>query len=184
MKIATHIDKKKTSYNYDFKQEKLFCENFIDRVSWRLHRLFDSFSSGDTSNIDIGKLDFSDMVEQVERLEYHSKLPSWIHKLMKKNEENKKTLTAKTDVTVDEVTAAAVTTAVIEVRDANLVKIIRVNHVQNTNSQYGCMLVLTKQFRDVFHPGVMRNLDKPKKKNGIMMCLRFHTLGFYFGDCK
>ena len=56
--------------------------------------------------------------------------------------------------------------------------------MQNSNPKDGCMLALTEQFRDIFHPGNVRALEKPKNKKGIMICLRFHTLGFCFGDCK
>ena len=82
--IASHIENKESSYNYEFKQETLFGENFLDRINWQLHHFFDSWDSGDTSNIDIDKLDFSDMLEQVEMREHHSKLLERIRKLMKK----------------------------------------------------------------------------------------------------
>ena len=35
----------------------------------------------------------------------------------------------------------------------------------------------------MFHPENIRNLDKPKKI-GMMLCMIFHTLGYYFFDCK
>ena len=46
------------------------------------------------------------------------------------------------------------------------------------------MLKISEQFRDLFHPGNIRNLEKPKIADGIPMCLRFHSLGSCFTDCK
>ena len=55
------------SYNYEFRQKKLFGGICMDKVKWRLHRYFDSYASGDVTEIDTAKLDFSDILEQVER---------------------------------------------------------------------------------------------------------------------
>ena len=55
-------------------------------MNWRFHRFLDSCASGVAADIDTKKLDFSNMLEQVERREYQTKVPSWIKKIMKKNE--------------------------------------------------------------------------------------------------
>ena len=55
-------------------------------MSWRLHRFLNSCASSVPSDIDMKKLDFSDMLEKVERREYQTKVPSWIRKVMKKKE--------------------------------------------------------------------------------------------------
>ena len=62
----------------------------MDKIGWRLNRFLDSCAHGDPDKIDIHKLDFSDIMEQVERREYNSKIPSWIRKLIKKQEASKK----------------------------------------------------------------------------------------------
>jgi len=180
-KIVSHISKYETSYNYEFRQEKLFGGNFLDRINWRYHRFLDSCASGDVENIDLKKLDFNDMLEQVERREYHTKVPSWIRKMMKKKEKKhgdhdrhqrgsgggggggrgsertRRQFGSDSD---------------------------RSKKIANANSHEGCMLKMTEQFRDLFHPGNIRNLEKPKIADGTPMCLRFHTLGSCFTDCK
>jgi len=89
--IAAHIESKETSYAYEFKQDKLFGGSLLDKIGWRFNRFLDSCAHGDPDKIDIHKLDFSDIMEQVERREYNSKIPSWIRKLVKKQEASKKT---------------------------------------------------------------------------------------------
>ena len=79
--IYNHIEDKEMSYNYESKQEKLFGGSFLNRMNWRFHRFLDSCANGVVSEIDIKKLDFSDMLEQVERREYQTKVPSWIRKI-------------------------------------------------------------------------------------------------------
>ena len=88
-----HIEDKETSYNYKFKQVKLFGGSFLDRISWRFHRFLDSCASGIPSDINTKKLDFSDMLEQVERRESQTKVPSWVRRIIKKKE----TLTTRED---------------------------------------------------------------------------------------
>ena len=41
-----------------------------------------------------------------------------------------------------------------------------------------------EQYGLVFHPGNLKNLTRPKKKNGNSMCLRFHSVGFCYNDCR
>ena len=59
---------------------------FLDRVSWRYHRFLDSCASRDLDDTELDKLDFSEMLQQVERREYNSKVPSWITKFAKLRE--------------------------------------------------------------------------------------------------
>ena len=56
-------------------------------MNWRYHRFLDSCASGDPDAIELDKLDFSDMLQQVERREYNSKVPSWITKLINSREQ-------------------------------------------------------------------------------------------------
>ena len=60
----------------------------------------------------------------------------------------------------------------------------RSRRIMNPSMREDCKLRQNEQFKDVFHPGNIRTLTKPKYKNGIEMCIRYHALGFCFGDCK
>ena len=61
---------------------------------------------------------------------------------------------------------------------------IRSRRIINPNMRDDCKLSQNEQFNDVFHPGNIRTLVKPKYTNGVEMCIRYHDLGFCFGDCK
>ena len=54
----------------------------------------------------------------------------------------------------------------------------------NLSVREDCKLRQNDQFNDVFHPDNIRTLTKPKYKNSIEMCIRYHALGFFCGDCK
>lgn len=58
----------------------------MDRVNWRLRHFLVSYASGNGSEIDTNKLDFSNMLEQVKQRKYYTKSPTWIRTLMKKKE--------------------------------------------------------------------------------------------------
>ena len=85
-----HIQMKKTSYSYEFKQDRLFGDSLLDKTNWRFHRFLDSCAYGDPDKLDIDKLNVDDKMEQVERREYNTKVPAWIKKLTKKQESAKK----------------------------------------------------------------------------------------------
>ena len=55
--------------------------------------------------------------------------------------------------------------------------------IPNNNIPKECQLSPNEQFRDMFHPGNIRNLKKPER-NGVVLCMRFHTIGYCFSDCK
>ena len=82
-KFSKHIEAKETSYQYEFKQDKLFGGSLLDKVNWRFNRFLDSCAHGDADKIDTNKLDFDDIMEQVERREFNTKVPIWIKKLVK-----------------------------------------------------------------------------------------------------
>ena len=56
--------------------------------------------------------------------------------------------------------------------------------VINPNQMEICKLKADEQFKYLFHPGNIKSLTKPKKKDGEIMCMRYHTLGYCFKDCK
>ena len=82
--ITAHIATNETSYNYEFRQEKSFGGNFLDRINLRSNCFLGSCTRGDVKDIDTAKLDLMDMLEQIECKEYHTKAPSSIRKIMKK----------------------------------------------------------------------------------------------------
>ena len=178
--VADHIEKREISYNYEFRQDKLFGGNFLDRIHWRMHRFFDSCAMGDAEQIDLDKLDFSDMLQQVERREYNCKAPSWIQKLIKLREK------APQD---DQNSGRGGSGGGGAHGGRNKRRSFdqdngRNQRVVNTKLSDTCKLCDGEQYRFIFHVGNIREIEKPKKKNGDMMCMRFHSLGYCFKDCR
>ena len=60
----------------------------------------------------------------------------------------------------------------------------RSKRILNPDQHAICKLAENESYRSLFHPGNIRDLEKPKKKTGEMICLRCHTLGYCFPDCK
>ena len=169
--IADHIEEKEISYNYEFRQESLFGGNFLDRIHWRMHRFFDSCASGNHELIDLDKLDFSDILQQVERREYICKVPHWITRLMKLKEK-------KTDYKLSGTNKSFGKGRSFD-KDNE-----RSKKVSNQNQYAICKLADNESYRSLFHPGNLRGLTKPTYKNGDPICLRCHTLGYCFINCK
>ena len=184
--LAEHIENKETSYAYEFKQEKLFGGSILDKVNWRFHRFLDSCAHGDTDKIDINKLDFDDIMEQVERREYNTKIPAWIRKLVKKQEASKKTVYERDpgNGTGSSGGSGGGGGGGRQKRRQFNNDQTRSRRIMNPNAKDNCKLKQDEQFRDIFHPGNVRTITKPKFKSGVEMCLRYHSLGFCFGDCK
>ena len=176
--VAKHIEAKETAYNYEFKQEPLFGGNFLDKLSWRFHRFLDSCAFGDENKIDSKKLDFNDMMEEVERREYTGKTPAWIRKLTKKKEEKARTGNGSGGHRGHREGGRPTRRQFNNDDDSE-----RNRRIQNPNMHEDCKLRPNEQLRDLFHPGNTRGLTKPKLKTGAWMCPRFHGLGFCFKDC-
>ena len=68
--IQEHIEDNENNYTYEFKEESLFGGHFLDRINYIINKFLESCASGNHSNIDTKKLDFSDYLEQVENREY------------------------------------------------------------------------------------------------------------------
>ena len=121
------------------------------------------------------------MLEQVERREYHTKVPAWIKKLMKKKEkklgERDRHQRGGGGGDSGRGGESEQKTRCQFGNDSE-----RAKKIQIANPQEGCMLQLTEHFRDLFHPGNVRNQEKPKLAYGTPMCLRIHSLGFCFAD--
>ena len=168
--VADHIEAKEISYSYEFKQDKFFGGNFMDRIHWRMHRFFDSCASGDVANIDIKKLEFDDIMDQVERREYNCKVPHWITKLVKLREKKAENKTPTGPRSFKRGGAD---------QDIRKSKRIPFPHQHDC-----CKLAENESYRSLFHPGNIRGLEKPKKKTGELICLRCHTMEYCFQDCK
>ena len=41
-----------------------------------------------------------------------------------------------------------------------------------------------KSYKFMFNPNSVKEIQKPKKRGGEVICLRFHTLGHCFKDCR
>ena len=120
------------------------------------------------------------MLEQIERREYHTKVPSWIRKIMKKKE-RKSTERYNKPHGVGRGGGGGG-----EERQRRQFgnDSDRSKKIANANLQESCALKVTEQFRDLFHPGNIRNMDKPNLNDGGPICLRFHCIGFCFTNCK
>ena len=136
-----------------------------------MHRFFDSCAAGIPEKIDVEKLDFSDILQQVERREYNCKPPSWVSKLIAKRErkvEKAPSQNNKRRSFDDE-----------KIQDGN-----RPQRISNPSISDSCKLKDGELHKFIFHPGNIRRFDKPMKKNGNQICLRYHCSGFCFKDCK
>ena len=54
----------------------------------------------------------------------------------------------------------------------------------NPNLSEKCNLVEGEQYRFIFHVGNIKDIEKPKNRNGETMCIRFHSLGYCFKECR
>ena len=60
----------------------------------------------------------------------------------------------------------------------------RSKKITNPTQRNECKLVEGEQFKYLFHPGNIKSLDKPKNNQGVTLCMRYHTMGYCFKDCK
>ena len=88
--LYNHIERYDMSYNFEFRNDKIFGRNFLDHLHYCLQRFLESCTSGETININLKHLDFTDMMDSIERHEYYSKSPIFLTKLMKKRVEGPK----------------------------------------------------------------------------------------------
>ena len=60
----------------------------------------------------------------------------------------------------------------------------RQNRVINASVYEDNKLAPNKMFCDIFNPGNIKGVDTPTNVKGKQLCLKFHTLGFCFKECK
>ena len=113
--------------------------------------------------LDTTYLDFSNLMRKIERRRYHCKPPAWISKL-RKSKDNKPPGEKKRRTPGSE-------------GDRNL---------RNFNAAISdsWKLVDDESYRFMFNPISLKNLQRPKKYSGQLVCLRYHTIGHCFKDCK
>ena len=176
-KLEKHVQDMEMSYQYEFRQDPLFGGNFLDLMNWQMHRFLESCASGEESRIDTSLLDFSEMMHQVERRQFPTKSPAWITRLMKKREAQKDLhRNTKTGGGWGGDTNRGTKRRQFTPKDSS-------KRVFNGKDVSAYKLKQNEQFRDMFHPGNIKGVTKPAR-NGDMFCLRYHTLGFCYPDCK
>jgi hypothetical protein len=182
--VADHIDDQQIFYNFEFRQDKFFGGTFLDKLNWRVHRFLDSCASGDPAKIDSKRLEFKDMMDEVERREYNSKTPAWIQRLIKKSEQR----THQGDGFYDGRNGGGGGNGPPnnekKRRQFDQGGEGRNRKIQNPHKIEAIMLRPDEQLKDIFHPGNVRNAPRPKLKSGYYICTRYHGLGFCYTDCR
>jgi hypothetical protein len=183
--VVEHIDENEISYNFEFRHDKFFGGTFLDKINWRFHRFLDSCANGDHTKIKLQKLDFLDMTEGVESREFFGKTPVWITRLTKKQEQK---------YTTNENLGSGGGGGERRGGGSNGYERKRRQFEQgggepkkrifNPQKNEACLLRSDERLRDIFHPGNVRNIPRPKLKNGNHICVRYQALGFCYHDCS
>ena len=95
--------------------------------------------------MNVSHLDFTDLMRAVERREYYCKPPSWLTKLVKSKERKP--------------TGAEKRRRGPEPEDRRSLM------VKNMQTVQACRLAEDESYRFMFHPGNLKGLQKPKRKN-------------------
>ena len=175
-KSFTSILKIETSYQYELKQDRLFGGSLLDKVNWRFNRFLDSCAHGEVDKIDTKKLDFDNIMEQVERREYNTKVPIWIKKLIRKQEASKKTMHDRDHENGNGEGGSGGNGR--QKRRQFTDDQARSRRIMNPSMREDCKLRQNEQFKDVFHPGNNRTLTKPKYKMALRCVLYTMLLAF------
>ena len=145
---------------------------FLDKIHWRIHKFFDSCARGDEGNIDLGKLNFTEMQNQIEQRDWITKIPSWIKKLTKRKESKDKAPYPQT------------TGESGQKRRQFTQSEERKTKILNPQVINGARLHDSEQLRMIFHPLNVKGITRPSFKNGNRICNRFHSVGTCFSDCR
>ena len=58
----------------------------LDRLHYQMHRFFDTCASGYSERIDLERINFVDILDSVQRRQYHCKVPACLAKLVRQRE--------------------------------------------------------------------------------------------------
>ena len=105
--------------------------------------------------MDTKRLKFDNMMEQVERRKYQTKVPAWIRKIMKMKEP-----TTNQDEEYNNGGGGGTRRFKKQNRDRGS----RNKHILNAYICMECKLGQNESFRDIFHPGNVRGMENQKKK--------------------
>ena len=175
-KIWRHIEAKETRYKYEFRQDKFFGGSLLEKVDWRVHRFFESCAHGDSSRICLDYADFNDVMTQVEEREFICKTPMWLKKLTKKTTpENRADNNSDLDTATQKPRGKRRRCRYSDNNDDHHVKI---------ETHKDCLLRGGEHYRDLFNRALLRDMKQPRNKAGKVICLRGHTTGKCFHDCR
>ena len=169
-KIVKHMERREPRYQYELRQNALFGGHLLDKINWRVHRFLDSCAGGEAEDLETDLLDFSEMVYQIDRRDWVTMAPTWLNKLVKKKEKRP----------VEEETEQGRTKKRRQFKGEE----DKARKIPNPNMREDLKLKHDEQYGLIFHPGNIKNLEKPKKSSGNPICLRFHSIGFCYNDCK
>ena len=135
-----------------------------------MHRFLESCAGGDPEKVDLRKLDYGYILEAVECKEFSLKIPGWIQKIVTMKEKKPQGGPVGGPAGGGRRTPDG---------DGG-----RNKKIGNPEQHDSCKLRDGENFKLLFHPMNLKGMEKPVKKNGDMICMRFHTMGYCFSDCR
>ena len=141
---------------------------YLEETLWTkctggMHRFFYFCVEGDQDKVDTSYLDWTDIMREVERRKIHCKPPAWITTLTKGKERRP---------------GAEKKRRVPDPEDG------RNRRIFNPEISEECRLTEDESYKFMFNPNSVKDIQKPKKRGGEVICLRYHTLGHSFKDCR
>ena len=171
-----HIEARETRYKYEFRQDKMFGGCFLEEVDWKVHRFLDSCAHGDPAQMIVDHIDFMDLMSLVESRKYVCKAPLWLKRLTKKTTPRvPDEPTSDTEGVSDRLSTKAKRRRYTEPDARAGLKI---------ETTKRCLLKPDERFKWLFTPAMLRGTETPKMANGHSVCLRGHTTGRCFSDCR
>ena len=171
-----HVEARETRYKYEFRQDLMFGGCFLEEIDWKVHRFFDSCAHGDPARIMLDHIDFTEIMNLVESRKYVCKAPLWLKRLTKKTTPR----TSENPITESEGTPHRASGRTKRRRFEEKSDRVSVK-IESTRK---CLLKPDETFRSLFSPMMLRGSQTPKWANGQSVCLRAHTTGRCFSDCR
>ena len=132
--------------------------------------------------MNISKLDFKNIMEQIKRRKYMTKIPIWIRKYVNKREHRAPDACSREsgEDADDGRVHEGLRQKPRQFQDNNR----RSRCIINNDMIEACYLQGNMQSKDVFQPANISGMYRPKMQNGNVICHFFHSLGFCFSDCQ